>query len=40
VRATAWTDPTAQPGHHYTYFVTALDRVWHESVPSLPRFVR
>jgi uncharacterized lipoprotein YddW (UPF0748 family) len=40
VGATAWTDPTALPGHRYTYFVTALDRVWHESVPSPPQFVR
>jgi uncharacterized lipoprotein YddW (UPF0748 family) len=40
VRGTSWTDLTAQPGQRYTYFVTALDRGWHESLPSPPRFVR
>jgi uncharacterized lipoprotein YddW (UPF0748 family) len=39
VRDTKWTDSTAQPGHRYTYYVTALDRLWHESNPSPPRFV-
>jgi len=32
-------DPTAQPGQRYTYYVTALDRLWNESPPSPPRFV-
>lgn len=43
VRGTSGTnsfvDTTAQPGRRYTYYVTALDRVWNESVPSPPRFV-
>jgi uncharacterized lipoprotein YddW (UPF0748 family) len=32
-------DTTAEPGKTYTYYVTALDRVWNESPPSPPRFV-
>ncbi|MET7401411.1 family 10 glycosylhydrolase [Dactylosporangium sp. NPDC005572] len=39
VRGTAYTDPTAEPGRRYTYVVTALDRRWHESPPSPPRFI-
>ncbi|MEV0127897.1 family 10 glycosylhydrolase [Dactylosporangium sp. NPDC050688] len=39
VRGTMYTDPTAEPGRHYTYVVTALDRRWHESPPSPPRWV-
>ncbi|GAA4249673.1 glycoside hydrolase family 10 protein [Dactylosporangium darangshiense] len=38
VRGTEWTDATAEPGRHYTYVVTALDRRWHESPPSPPRW--
>jgi uncharacterized lipoprotein YddW (UPF0748 family) len=34
-----YVDSTAEPGQHYTYAVTAVDRLWNESVPSLPRFV-
>lgn len=34
-----WTDPTAQPGHQYTYYVTALDRNWNESAASPPGFL-
>jgi hypothetical protein len=33
-----WTDPTALPGHTYTYFVTALDRNWNESPVGPPAF--
>jgi hypothetical protein len=40
VRGTRFVDPTAQPGQRYTYYVTSLDRVWNESVPSAPTFVR
>ena len=32
--AQTWTDATAQPGHRYTYVVTALDRSGNESAPS------
>jgi uncharacterized lipoprotein YddW (UPF0748 family) len=39
VRGRGWTDTTAVAGHRYTYYVTALDRLWHESIPSPPRFV-
>ncbi|WP_327010420.1 family 10 glycosylhydrolase [Dactylosporangium sp. NBC_01737] len=39
VRGTTYTDPTAEPGRHYTYVVTALDRLWHESAPSPPRWI-
>jgi len=35
----SWTDPTAQAGHQYTYYVTALDRNWNESAASPPGFV-
>jgi uncharacterized lipoprotein YddW (UPF0748 family) len=34
VRSTQWTDPTAQAGQRYTYYVTAIDRTWHESQPG------
>ena len=34
-RSTTVTDPTAQPGHTYTYLVTALDRTWNESLPAI-----
>ncbi|HEY0637713.1 MAG TPA: family 10 glycosylhydrolase [Pseudonocardiaceae bacterium] len=36
----AYTDTTAVAGQRYTYVVTALDRLGHESLPSLPRVVR
>ncbi|GAB3345519.1 family 10 glycosylhydrolase [Micromonospora halotolerans] len=36
----SWVDTTAEPGARYTYYVTALDRVWNESAASPPRFVR
>jgi uncharacterized lipoprotein YddW (UPF0748 family) len=32
-------DSTAEPGKRYTYFVTAVDRLWNESAPSPPRLV-
>ncbi|GAA1522491.1 uncharacterized lipoprotein YddW (UPF0748 family) [Agromyces terreus] len=35
-----WTDAAAQPNRAYTYVVTALDRVWNESAPSRPGWVR
>ncbi|GIH17849.1 lipoprotein [Rugosimonospora africana] len=35
----SWTDTTAQSGHEYTYYVTALDREWNESAASPPGFV-
>jgi uncharacterized lipoprotein YddW (UPF0748 family) len=35
----AFVDTTAEPGKRYTYYVTALDRLWNESVASPPRFV-
>ncbi|WP_242892811.1 glycoside hydrolase family 10 protein [Actinomadura litoris] len=34
VRADAVIDPTAKPGRAYTYYVTALDRLHHESAPA------
>lgn len=34
-----YTDSTAQPGHAYIYYVTALDRTWNESNPSPPAFI-
>lgn len=34
-----WTDPSVEPGHGYTYYVTALDRLHHESAPSPGRTV-
>jgi uncharacterized lipoprotein YddW (UPF0748 family) len=39
VRGTAYTDATAEAGRHYTYVVTALDRRWHESAGSPPRWI-
>ncbi|MFC0503645.1 glycoside hydrolase family 10 protein [Micromonospora costi] len=44
VRATdgavqSWVDTTAEPGHRYTYYVTALDRLANESPASPPAFV-
>jgi hypothetical protein len=33
-RTTTYTDPTALPGHHYLYSVTALDRTWNQSLPT------
>ncbi|MFE9954668.1 glycoside hydrolase family 10 protein [Micromonospora sp. NPDC005299] len=36
----SWVDTTAASGARYTYYVTALDRVWNESPASPPRFVR
>ncbi|MBX6357146.1 MAG: family 10 glycosylhydrolase [Micromonosporaceae bacterium] len=44
VRATGggkqtFVDTTAEPGKRYTYFVTAVDRLWNESPPSPPRYV-
>ncbi|HEV2779794.1 MAG TPA: family 10 glycosylhydrolase [Actinophytocola sp.] len=32
------TDPTAEPGRAYTYVLTALDRLHHESPASIPRW--
>lgn len=45
VRATdgsvqTYLDTTAEPGKSYTYFVTALDRLYNESLPSPARIVR
>jgi uncharacterized lipoprotein YddW (UPF0748 family) len=37
VRATSFLDPTAVTGQRYTYYVTSLDRVWHESKPGIGR---
>ncbi|SEG81622.1 Uncharacterized lipoprotein YddW, UPF0748 family [Thermomonospora echinospora] len=34
VRGTGIVDPTARPGRTYTYYVTALDRLHHESAPA------
>ncbi|MEU5883882.1 family 10 glycosylhydrolase [Spirillospora sp. NPDC047279] len=34
VRGGGIVDPTAKPGATYTYYVTALDRLHHESAPS------
>jgi uncharacterized lipoprotein YddW (UPF0748 family) len=36
----SWTDATGQPGTTYTYYVTALDRLHHESRPSNPVVTR
>ena len=33
-RPERWTDTSALPGRHYTYVVTAYDRLWNESAPS------
>ncbi|HZM79333.1 MAG TPA: family 10 glycosylhydrolase [Candidatus Limnocylindrales bacterium] len=38
-RAKTFSDATAATGTTYTYFVTALDRLHHESTPSAPRVV-
>ncbi|MFC7242720.1 family 10 glycosylhydrolase [Catellatospora aurea] len=38
-RGTEFTDTTAVPGQRYTYFVTSLDRLYNESLPSPARFV-
>jgi uncharacterized lipoprotein YddW (UPF0748 family) len=35
-RGTSYVDTSAVPGARYTYYVTALDRLWNESLPSLP----
>ncbi|MGK5742993.1 family 10 glycosylhydrolase [Micromonospora sp. URMC 103] len=35
----SWVDTTAEPGHRYTYYVTALDRLANESPASPPAFV-
>jgi hypothetical protein len=34
--AMTWQDATAVPGRTYTYFLTAVDRLHHESVPGNP----
>jgi uncharacterized lipoprotein YddW (UPF0748 family) len=34
MRGTGITDPTVKPGATYTYYVTALDRLHHESSPA------
>jgi uncharacterized lipoprotein YddW (UPF0748 family) len=34
--ATKYVDATAEHGSHYTYVVTALDRLWNEGEPSRP----
>ena len=34
-----WTDTTAVAGKQYTYYVTAVDRLHHESEPSNPQVV-
>ncbi|MGH4011029.1 MAG: glycoside hydrolase family 10 protein [Pseudonocardiaceae bacterium] len=39
-RAQTYTDSTAQPGHPYIYYLTALDRAWNESHPSPPASIR
>jgi uncharacterized lipoprotein YddW (UPF0748 family) len=36
----SYVDGTAEPGRSYTYYVSGLDRLWNESPPSPPRFVR
>ncbi|HEY0701075.1 MAG TPA: family 10 glycosylhydrolase [Micromonospora sp.] len=36
---TSFLDATAEPGKRYTYYVTALDRLYNESVPGTPRIV-
>jgi uncharacterized lipoprotein YddW (UPF0748 family) len=38
--AQSFLDRTAEPGKRYTYYVSAVDRLYNESVPSLPWFVR
>ncbi|MEU4712954.1 family 10 glycosylhydrolase [Micromonospora purpureochromogenes] len=38
--AQSFLDATAEPGRTYTYHVTALDRLWNESLPSPARVVR
>jgi uncharacterized lipoprotein YddW (UPF0748 family) len=38
-RATSYTDTTASSGTTYTYFVSALDRLHHESAPSAGKTV-
>ena len=35
----SYQDTSAEPGKRYTYYVTALDRLYNESAPSPPRFV-
>ncbi|MEV7227759.1 MULTISPECIES: family 10 glycosylhydrolase [Polymorphospora] len=35
----SYVDPTAVPGQRYTYYVSTLDRLYNESIPSPPRFV-
>jgi uncharacterized lipoprotein YddW (UPF0748 family) len=37
VRGTSFVDATAVEGQKYTYYVTSLDRVWHESKPGIGR---
>jgi len=37
VRGTSFLDTTAAGGQRYTYYVTSLDRVWHESKPGIGR---
>lgn len=37
VRGTSFVDTTAVDGQRYTYYVTSLDRVWHESEPGIGR---
>jgi hypothetical protein len=36
-RGTSYVDTSAAAGARYTYYVTALDRLWNESPPSPPR---
>jgi uncharacterized lipoprotein YddW (UPF0748 family) len=36
----SYLDGTAEPGTRYTYYVTAIDRLYNESMPSPPGFVR
>ncbi|MEJ3743249.1 family 10 glycosylhydrolase [Actinomycetes bacterium KLBMP 9797] len=38
-RGQSFVDTTATPGVRYTYYVTALDRSWNESLPSPPAAV-
>jgi hypothetical protein len=38
-REQAFLDATAEPGSSYTYYVTALDRLWNESAPGPASFV-
>jgi hypothetical protein len=35
----SYLDATAESGKRYTYYVTALDRLWNESSPGPPRVV-